>query len=144
LEESAGGGPAGVVEPNAPNVGFAGVAWAAGPPGFRPPPNRPPPPLAPADAVVPLNKPPEVAAGWDVVGVVVLGPNRFPAVAGVAAAPPDCVVLPKSPPPPAAAGLFAPNMPPPVEGVLLAEPKRLPPAGWPLVCGPKRPPPVLA
>lgn len=129
--ESAGGAPAGVVEPKPPNNGFAGVAWVdvfglvpvdGGNSDFPAFAKRPP-----AGAVVV-----ELAVdAW----VVLPPPKRPPPAVD------DAVLLPPNNPPLgvlAAAGVgvlvLPPNIPP-AAGVLLAPPNKPPPelapAAWP-------------
>lgn len=151
FEESAGGAPAGVVEPRLPNNGLAGVASPVGADGNRelepvvadvvgvelvpgafpvlaprnpdePPPNRPP--VVPPAVVVGV-----VVEAPNALGFAPPPPNRPPAgvLEGVPvlAAPPNGVE-PLAPPPP--------NRPPAGFGALLVlEPSP-----------PNRPPPLLA
>lgn len=93
MELSAGGAPAGVVDPNpAPNTGFAGVAWEPGAEELPPAGNKEfPPKSPPADWVVLVpdpNKAPAPPIDFVVLRVEapVVAPNKLGAdVAGAAA-----------------------------------------------------------
>jgi hypothetical protein len=130
---SAGGAPAGVVEPRPPNIGFAGVAWVPAAPEVgvaepnidAPPPNIPPVVVGVAPEGVAAapdpKRPPVVALGVPAAGaaVVVAGlllPKRLGVPVGVAVPDAGVEVLPNMFP----VGLAPPNRPP-VE----------PPAVWP-------------
>jgi hypothetical protein len=128
LDVSAGGAPAGVVEPRPPNIGFAGVAWVPAAPEVgvaepnidAPPalPNNPPvvgvAPDPEGAAAVPDPKRPLVVvlvAGAAVVVAGLLLPKRLGVPVGVAAPDAGVELLPNMFP----VGLALPNRELPVE-----------------------------
>lgn len=155
LDESAGGAPAGVVEPRLLNIGLAGVAWPGVVEAKRPLPPAPEagvepvpgafPVLAPnkfddPEAPAPPKSPPPVVAGVEPLAAVVVGvleepPNRLDE-AGLEAPP-------KSPPGavPVEAGVVPdpPNSEAPGEAV--PAPPNKPPAGFAALLLPEFKPP---
>lgn len=135
FEASAGGAPAGVVEPRVPKSGFAGVTWAPpAPAAGEPLPNRPAP--APAPAPPPPKRPPVVGVVADAAGAALdTAPKRPPAgvlVAGAAVVAagfaPKRLGVPDGAAAPDAGVEVLPNMLP---AELLPPPNRFPPAAAP-------------